>query len=570
MNQKQSYFQKLYQACRGAILTIGIFSFFVNLLMLVVPIYMLQLFDRVIPGFSYDTLLYITMIAILALVVLGGLDLARSHVLVRVAHWFDQKVSSSALERIPDQVVSGNISALERLRDSNRLKAFLTNPLILVIFDAPWSPIFLAVIFLLHPALGFVAAGGAVILFTLGLSNDIATRKLHMESSESAQKSETHVMSALRNAESIQAMGMMPNIMQRWFRDNEHTLKNSSMVGERNSAFRSMAKSLRLILQLLILGVGAYLVLEQSITAGTMIAASILMSRALAPIEQAVSGWRAMLSAKEAYLRLKQYFATVGMRQEGMALPEPKGKISVEDLNIIHPERKAYILNHIKFDLEPGEVLVILGPSAAGKTTLARTMMGIIKPHAGNVRLDDADVYTWERENFGKYVGYMSQGIEFFSGSIKENIARMGDANPAKVIVAAKIAGVHEMILHLPDGYDTLMSEQNRVLSGGQLQRIALARAFYNEPKFVVLDEPNASLDESGLKALQECIQQAKDRGTTIVVITHAPSLVKLADKVLILKNGCVAMFDDRDTVMQKLNQVAQSVKRSQQEGVQT
>ncbi len=549
--------KNVYQASKKAIVFIGIFSCVINLLMLAVPIYMLQLFDRVIPSFSYDTLIYITLITIIALIVLGFLDTARSHILTRISHWFDQMVSPVAIEKIPEQIIEGNTDVLARIRDCRQLKNFLVNPAILTIFDAPWAPIFIIVIFLLHPLLGVISIFSTLILFSIGLYNDLSTRKVHLETQEKIQKTEEHISATLRNAETIHAMGLMSNIMERWFMANEIGLRSQSIVNERSGTSRAVIKSLRLILQLVILGAGAYLVLEQSITVGAMVAASILMSRALAPIEQAVGAWRTMQDTRQALKRLKAFFEQSSIISEQIKLPVPTGKLSVERVTVLHPKVKLCILNDITFKLNPGDLLTIYGPAAAGKTTLGRAILGIIKPYAGCVRLDDADVLNWQREDFGRHVGYLPQSVELFNGTLNENIARLGQHDSEKVIAAAQMAGVHEMILHLPNAYDTYITAHNRALSGGQLQRIALARAVYDEPKLLILDEPNTNLDDAGMQALIECLNKAKQKKITTILITHSTNFMKLADKILILQNGHSIIFDERDIALEKIKALA-------------
>ncbi len=551
-----SFLKSTLAACKKAFIYVAIFSFFINLLYLIVPIYMLQIFDRVLPSFSYDTLIYLTIIAVAGLLVLALLDIMRNRIMLHVSHWFDRKVGTAALQRCPDEILQGNDFASQSLRDVMHVRAFLASPALMILFDAPWVPIFIIAIFLVHPLLGFVALLGAVILFALAILNEYTTRKLQAKVSEASIASQLYTNATLRNAEIIQAMGMMPAIINTWYERNEELLTVQAQAARRSGIILGLSKFFRLTFQILMLGVGAYLVLINQLTPGGMIAGTILLSRALAPVEQALSGWLQMLNARQSYNRLKIYFANAELRSEAMSLPVPKGLLSVEALSYVVPGRNKPVLENISFRLQPGEILALIGPSAAGKTTLAKHIIGVQAASAGIVRLDGANVFAWDREEFGQYVGYQPQNTELFTGTIKENIARMGAANPEAIVTAAKHAGCHEMILQLQNGYETMITSQGGTLSGGQKQRVALARAFYNDPTLLVLDEPNAHLDEAGQVALLDALEKAKEASTTAVVITHTPALLEIADKILWLQDGRVMLFGPREAALKKLKEI--------------
>ncbi len=541
------------KAATKSFLFVGIFSFFVNILMLTVPLYMLQIFDRVLAGHSADTLIYLSLIAIGALLVLGLLDLSRSRVLVRISHWLDNQLGAQALGKGPDDMLTGGNYASQSLRDIATVRGFLSGPSIFSLFDSPWVPFFLLIVFLLHPLLGMIATIGAVLLFILALVNEILTAGLLMMASQQQMKNQYAVDKTLLNSEAIQAMGMLPNIVVKWFHDNEKVLNLQSLASDRAGLILSISKFTRLATQLLILGMGAYLVIKNQLTPGSMIAGSIIASRALAPIEQTIGTWKQWKAARRSYDRLRQYFLSASARGEGMELPKPKGSIKVENITYMPPGTRKPIIYGVDFQLDSGDILALIGPSGSGKSTLARLMLGIWKPVTGVARLDGANTFEWERTQFGEHVGYLPQNVDLFNGTIRENIARMKEGDDEAVINAAKQAGAHELILKFPGGYD--FNIDTFTLSGGQRQRIALARAFYGNPCFIVLDEPNASLDNDGDIALSNAIAEAKNRNTTMVLISHRPNLVQYADKIMILNQGRVQSFGPRDEILQQLQQ---------------
>lgn len=537
--------------CRGAFGAVILFSLCINLLMLTAPLYMLQVFDRVITSRSADTLLYLTLVALVALLVLAGLETVRTLLMVKVSLWLDARLSGTVLtSSVTASLRQPGRPSVQALRDLSAIRSFLTGPGIFPILDAPWTPIFLAVIFLMHPMLGWLALGGAVVLFAMALVNEFVTRKLLLDSGGASIEALRQAEAAARNANVIEAMGMMSNLERRWQERNGEALDLQARASGRAGSITATSKLIRQGLQIGILGVGAWLVLGNETTPGVMIAASILMSRALAPVEQAIGTWKTAIATRNAYQRVKNQLNEVPDRGATLTLPVPKGQVQVEGVSHFYPGMTEATVKNINFSLEPGEALGLIGPTAAGKTTLASLLVGILRPRLGHVRLDGADVADWDSHDLGRHIGYLPQDIELFSGTIGENIARMGAAEAEPVIAAAQLAGVHELILQLPDGYATEIGDNGAALSGGQRQRVGLARAVYGNPPFVVLDEPNANLDASGEEALTRTIASLKANGATVVVIAHRPNILRHVDKVLVLHEGAVQKFGLRDEVI--------------------
>ena len=538
-------------ACRGGFFAVVFFSLCINLLMLVTPLYMLQIFDRVLSSRSTDTLLFLTLIAGIALLTLGVLEAVRNSVMVRLGTWLDQHLSGAVLTgSVVATLQRGRDPSIQGLRDLSTFRTFLTGPAIFPIMDAPWTPIFLAVIFLLHPLLGWLSLAGALVLFALALSNEFATRKLLQEAGGTAVRALGQAEAAVRNADVVEAMGMMPGLVRRWRQRNAETLTLQARASGRSGKITAISKFVRQFLQVGILGVGAWLVLGDEMTPGAMIAGSILMGRALAPVDMAINSWKSAVTARSAYGRIKRQLDETPPRGKSMPLPAPRGEVRVAGLAYVHPGASEPVLRGVTFQLEPREALGIIGPTAAGKTTLARVLVGNLPPRAGYARLDGVDLAQWDPEDLGRHIGYLPQDVELFIGTVRENIARMGEGDPEEVVAAARLAGVHEMILRLVGGYDTEIGDRGAVLSGGQRQQIALARAVYGRPKFVVLDEPSASLDHIGEEALLKTIGTLKEGGATLVVIAHRPSILRHVDKILVLRNGAVEKFGPRDDII--------------------
>lgn len=539
---------------RGAFLLVGGFSFVINLLMLVSPLYMLQVYDRVLASRSEATLLLLTVITGAMLLVMGLLEVVRSRILVRVGGYIDMRLGSRVFDALFDlNLRRPAANRSQSLRDLDTVRQFLTSTGPFAFFDGPWAPIFIIIVFAMHPLLGAIALAGAVVLFCMALATEYTTRKPLQTASRHTVKAGAFAEASLRNAEVLAAMGMMPGIRDRWQREQEKALSMQSIASDRAGGLSGMTKFVRLLLQTAILGAGAYLAIFQIISPGTMIAASIIMGRALAPIEQAIGTWRGFVSARTAYGRLDELLSQYQPIQSSMSLPKPVGHLHVEKVIAVPPGARLPALKGVSFAINAGDSLGIIGPSAAGKSTLARCLVGVWPSHSGTVRLDGADVFTWNREAVGPYIGYLPQDVELFEGSVKDNIARFGEVNADAVVTAAKRAGVHEMVLRLPMGYDTVIGPAGGGLSGGQRQRIGLARALYDTPPFLVLDEPNSNLDADGEEALVAALKSMKADKQTVVVISHRPNIMNHVDKVLVLRDGQVEMFGPRQEVLGRL-----------------
>ncbi|MDF3918800.1 type I secretion system permease/ATPase [Salinicola salarius] len=546
--------QRALEACRGAFFSVGFFSLFINLLMLVPPLYMLQVYDRVITSRSEDTLFLLTLIVVFLFMVMGGLELVRSRLLVRVGNRLDKMVSQrlySAMFR--RSVLTQGKQTAQPLSDLTNLRQFLTGNGLFAFFDAPWAPIYLAVLYLFHPWLGLFATVAGSVLLVLAVANEKATRALLADANGDQIKAQDLANADLRNAEVLHAMGMLPGIMGRWAGRHHEFLAKQSRASDRASGLSNASKVLRLLFQSLILGLGALLVLEGEMTPGMMIAGSVLMGRALAPIDQMIGSWKGFVGSRGAYRRLNELLEQIPGEQRRMPLPAPRGDIAIEAVAAAPPGVRMATIRGIDFNAGKGEHIGIIGPSASGKSTLARVLLGVWPSQVGTVRLDGAEIVQWNRDELGPYIGYLPQDIELFDGTIGENIARFGEVDPEKVVAAARKAGVHEMILRLPDGYDTEISASSGALSGGQRQRVGLARALYGDPVLVVLDEPNSNLDDPGERALRDAIRQLKAEGVTLFVISHRRSVLEHVDKLLVLKDGQVSLFGPRAQVMARL-----------------
>ncbi|MEM6903317.1 MAG: type I secretion system permease/ATPase, partial [Pseudomonadota bacterium] len=439
-------------------------------------------------------------------------------------------------------------------RDLTQLRNFAAGSSIFHFFDAPWVPLYILVIYAVHPVMGMVALFGAVVLFAMALANDLATRKPLNEANGRAINQMKNAESTVRNAEVVEAMGMLDNLVGRWDSENREILAIQETASRKAGSIGAFTKFFRLAVQLGILGIGVYLALGQHITPGAMIAGSIILGRALAPIEQMIGSWRSFIGARESYDRLNKILHRDLSEVRGdMTFPAPQGRLTAEAVTFGMRGSPKPILRGVSFALEPGEALGLIGPSAAGKSTLARLLCGVWMPTAGKVRLDNVDVFHWNRRDFGQHMGYLPQDIELFAGTIRENIARMGEATDEQVIDAAVKANAHDLILRLPEGYDSKIGPGGLGLSGGQRQRIGLARALFGNPKLLILDEPNSNLDSEGEAALMDALKSARDQGVTIVIIAHRPSVLAFVDKMLVLRDGMVEMFGDRNEVMAKL-----------------
>lgn len=545
---------------KKAFRNIGVFSAVINMLMLMPAIYMLQLYDSVLTSRNETTLLMLTLIMLGAYIFMGALEYIRSFVLIRVGAQLDiklnKRVYTAAFE---ESLKQGDGNAGQALKDLTNLRQFLTGNALFAFFDAPWFPIYLFVIFMFHPGLGVFALCGTAILITLAYINEKISHKPLAEANSMAVASTNVASNNLRNAEVIEAMGMLPNIQSRWYKLHSRFLNLQAEASEKSGVMTALSKSFTVALQSLMLGLGALLVLENSITPGMMIAGSILLGRAIAPVQLLISVWKQIGSTRSAYERLTQLLEHNPAREAGMALPKPVGIINVESVAAAPPGGKVPVIKGISFSLNAGEVLGVIGPSGSGKSTLARLLVGVWPAASGKVRLDGADVYLWNKDELGPHIGYLPQDIELFAGTVSENIARFGEIHAEKVILAAKRAGVHEMILNMPEGYDTVLGGGGAGLSGGQKQRIGLARAMYDDPSLIVLDEPNSNLDDVGEQALLAAIIDLRKRGKTIVLITHRTSILGATSKLLLLQDGMVKMFGPTKEVIEALTKQQQT-----------
>ena len=559
---------KLLRACYTAFLAAGLFSFAVNLLMLTLPLFMFQVFDRVLASRSMSTLLLLLLMAGIALGVQAALDAVRAFAFVRISGWIDRRIGPLLLSSIIiDALDRSTLPNSNPMRSLSTLRTFLTGPGMLTMLDLPWVPIFLVIIFIINPAMGWAAVAGAVVMFVLGVMNDRLTRSTLNEAQGYSSKAFQAAESAVRNAAVIESMGMRRNILSRWLKENERVLTLQSKASDRAAVFQAISKSARMLIQMIIMSDAVTQIIDPNtpMTPGMMIACVLILGRALQPVESGILQARPLIEAITAYQVIEEALQSAQSRIQRMTLPPPEGHILVENVGFQPTGMSKPILQRITFDAHPGEALGIIGPSAAGKSTLARVLVGVEKPTVGNVRIDGADAFDWNAEQLGSYVGFMPQDSELFAGTVAENLARLAEgADPDEIIKASRSAGLHDMVLRLPDGYDTQIGNAGAILSGGQRQRVALARALFGNPKIVVLDEPNASLDASGDEALMEAIAELKRHGTTVIMVTHRPQSLVHIDKVLILQNGVIQKYGPRDEVLSFLNGEQKSQSGSQ------
>src|SRR5262247_1617943 len=541
--------------CRRAFASVALFSGVVNLLMLAGPLYMLQVYDRVLNSRSVPTLIALSILLVGAYAFQGALDLIRSRVVVRSAALLDQRLALAVHGAVIRLAIATPHAGEgpQPVRDLDQIRTFLTGAGPIAIVDLPWVPAFLLICFLIHPWLGVAATAGGALLFTMTLLTERASRDPARVAAREAGTRLVMVEANRRSGESIVAMGMAGALAQRWSTINNRYITANARLSDVAGSFGSVSKVLRLLLQSIMLGLGAYLVIRQELTAGAMIAASIMMGRALAPIETTIANWRAFVAARQAIRRLSNVLGWLPRSTATHELPKPKRSLDVA-LSVAAPGGQTAILTNIQFRLDAGEVCGIIGPSGSGKTSLARALTGVWPAVKGTVRLDGATLDQWDPEARGRQIGYVSQAVELFDGTVAENIARMQPRpDSAAVLAAAQLAGAHDLIVRLPEGYNTRIGEHGVILSAGQRQRVALARALYGEPFLIVLDEPNSNLDGEGEAALQKAIAEAKKRGAIVIIIAHRQSSLIGCDKALVLMNGTQQAFGPRDQVLAKL-----------------
>lgn len=532
------------------------FSAAMSILALTTSFYMLQVYDRVLTSRSSDTLLLLTLIAVGALAVFGWLDSLRLRLVQRTALRTADALGKKVLRAmVATASQTGGASIRNGLRDLETVKNFIGSPAVNVILDAPFTIVFIVVLGMLHWALLLIVLGGGALLMGIAFLSQRMTNATLSQSMDLQARTHNFAEDGLRNADVLEGMGMSATFVDRWHAQWVSSMRMNTVAADRDSKLTSMSRSLRLLIQIALLGVGALLILNLQATGGIMIAASIIGSRALAPIDSGVSSYKAFLGARLAWKRLDEILTNAPKRDEGMALPAPKGKLNAISVGYASPQTRKTILASVTFELPAGESMGVIGPSASGKSTLVRLLVGAWPCTAGVVRLDNADIYVWPRSELSKYVGYLPQDVELFSGTVRENIARMADGDPETVVEAARRAGAHEMILALPKGYDTDIGQRGHRLSGGQAQRIGIARALYGDPRLVVLDEPNSNLDGMGEDALIQTLIGLRRDGVTAIVVAHRPSILAAVDKILVLRaNGTVEAFGPRAEIMQQFS----------------
>jgi PrtD family type I secretion system ABC transporter len=550
-----SELRKALARFRGALLAIAFFSGIINVLMLTGAIFMLEIYDRVLPSGSVPTLIALAILASLLFSFQAILDVIRSRVLVRIAVSLNHMLSARIFDAIVRLALGSRTAGdgLHPLRDLDQIRSFIASGGLIALFDLPWIPVYVAVCFAFHFWIGITAGIGAAILLTLTLSTELLTRKPARDAAVCASQRDGLAQASRRNAEVIKAMGMTESLSASWERVNSGYLQAQKRANDVSGGFGAASKALRMVLQSAVLGVGAYLVIHDQATAGIIIAGSILSARALAPVELAIANWRGFQAARQGAKRLNRLLDEWPAQPLPLALPRPSSGLSVEGVSIRPPHGSAIVLEEVSFAISSGSALGIIGPSASGKSSLARSLVGVWPLTKGKIRLDGAALDHWSPEALGRNIGYLPQDVELFDGSIAENIARFEPYAAAEdIIAAARAAGVHELILRLPEGYKTSIGEAGIAISAGQRQRLALARALYREPFLVVLDEPNSNLDSEGEQALTQAILGVRKRGGVLVVIAHRPSALSAVDLLLVLAHGRVQAFGCKDEVLQK------------------
>jgi len=557
-NKKTSKYPELTAALKDVksyFIFAGVISAAINVLMLVPVIYMLQVYDRVMSSGSLSTLTSLTLIMVALLMAAGGFEWVRSRILISASNRIEKnlrnRVSQAAFKNA--LLSGGKGGGTQAWSDLSSLRQFLTGNGLFAFFDAPWFPIYAAVMFMFHTWFGVAAIISGFIMVALAYANEVMTSKRLQEANVLANRLLLQQGGSLRNAEVIAAMGMTDDIRGRQEFDADQVLVLQTEASGKAAIIANVTKSFRMIIQSILLGMGAFLALKGQISPGMVIAGSLLLGRALAPIDLLVGTWKGFSVARAQYARLGALLVTIPDEQETMSLPAPKGNLTAEQVVVVPPGSQIFAVKGVSLQISAGEVLGIVGPSASGKSSLARGLLGIWPAHSGKVRLDGADIAAWDRAELGPHIGYLPQDIELFDGSIYENISRFGELSPEKVVAAAELSGVHEMILKLPQGYDTVIGAAGGVLSGGQRQRIGLARAVYGNPELMVLDEPNSNLDDQGERELVEAIKRVKQNGCTVVLITHRTMVLKCVDKILVMNDGLATAFGPKDQVLASL-----------------
>lgn len=546
-------------ASRKSFLIVGFFSMIINILMLVPSLYMLQLYDRVLTSRSEETLYMLTGIVVVLFITMALLDIIRSKVLVKVGNKIDALLSKRIFDSLfeLENKYPGKASSMP-LNDLTSIRQFMTGNGLFAFFDAPWIPIYIAVLFMFHPVFGYFSIFAAIVLVAFTIINEYSTKAKLLEANNLSRASTIYVDSNIRNAEVINAMGMKGNILGIWQEKYYGFLNAQNSASDKAGVWSNISKSSRMLFQSLILGIGGYLAIKMEVSAGMMIAGSIIMGRALAPLDLIIGSWKGFSSARTSYERLDALLNEFPKDKEYMELPAPKGEVLLEGVVVVPPGAAQPSIRGISMMINEGDVVGIVGPSAAGKSSLARIILGLWPLAAGKARLDKADISQWDKIALGRYIGYLPQDIELFEGTVSQNIARFAEVDSAKVVEAAQKAGIHEMILRLPEGYDTRIGVGGATLSGGQRQRIGFARAIYDNPVLVVLDEPNSNLDDQGEAALVQAIKSLKESNTTVILITHRPNILQVTNKLAVIRQGLLEIYGDTNEVLSKMAAAAQ------------
>ncbi|MEL6451525.1 MAG: type I secretion system permease/ATPase [Pseudomonadota bacterium] len=550
---------------RGLYWAVGIFSLFANMLMLTGPMYMLQVYDRVLGSRSEETLIALSLLVVFLYGVMGVLDYTRGRIMARVGARFQADLDRRVFDAVVRKAaVAPDLRTQSGLSDLEAVQRFMTSPVLMAFFDLPWTPIFIAGIFIFHPLLGWLAVAGGGLLILIAVANQILSRTPLNKAGHAGQHAE-HMSDQLRiEAEMVQAMGMRDAAFDRWQVARQMALEEQIKATDVGGGFTSLTKTLRLFLQSAMLGLGAYLVLQDQMTPGAMIAGSILLGRALAPIELMLTQWQVVQRANKGWAALSELLGAVAPEPQRTALPKPKARLVAKSLTVVAPGEKTAALRSLNFDLPPGHAMGVIGPSGAGKSTLARCLTGVWRPAGGSIRLDAAALDQYEPAVLGQHIGYLPQRVQLFDGTISENIARLaGQPDAAKVVAAAKKAAAHEMILELPEGYDTRVNAGQQRLSGGQIQRIGLARALYDDPVILVLDEPNSNLDNDGTQALNQAIRGAKAEGRSVIIMAHRPAAIQECDLLLVIDGGVRTAFGPKDEVLKSMVKNHQEIQRA-------
>lgn len=552
---------------KKAFVTTGIVSAIINLIMIVPSLYMLEVYDRVMTSRSVPTLILISIMVLGFYAFMGVLEWLRSQLLIRVSNNMDAELNERVFSVAFSSALYANTgNPSQAFSDFTNIRQFLTGSGIFAFFDIPWTPIYIIILFMIHTVIGILAIVASLVMMCMAILTEIVTKKGLGEANKHYQASQTFANVNFRNAEAIYAMGMKENVKKYWYKKYIDFLSYQSDTSSKAGSVSAATKALRITFQSLLgYGVSAYYAIEGQLTLGMIVASAILIGRALTPVDMAISVWRQFVSVRESYGRLEAMFAQFPEKSKGIELPPPVGKISVSNLVAVPPGSNLMILKNVSFEVRSGEMIGIIGPVASGKTTLGKMLVGIWSPYSGSVRLDGAEIHTWDRSYIGKYIGYLPQDIELLDGSVAENIARFGEIDSAKVIKAAQMAGIHEMILQFQNGYDTKLGTNGAIISGGQKQRIALARALYNDPTLIVLDEPNSSLDDMGERALIYALLNLKQMKKTVFLITHRTPILAITDKIILMLNGNMQAFGPSAEIIKALQAINEQQAQAQQ-----